>query len=521
MPSCTCMYQVPRGARTVRAGCEVHDADAPCAYINKDGLHCHLIAKVGGWCVDHAADRLRDLEQRAEKAEATAKAQRMSAVNAYTERCAETERADELRDVLRRLVGRIANQGLWPSREGDKPVHDRLRVDWACAECVGEDEETVKHNPGFRCAWHRAVALVGLDPPPSPEQVEAAFAKGKEARRRAAHAMGADASLPPPPAQQVRGPLMLVEVIREIHKLTQASVPTPSGSAENELFRRLGDISDITWHALNFAGAPPETSFNPHGVREATITVQGPVVTNPEWAEAALKLTAEALDGAPKDRTPVVHDLKIWPEFFEPVVDGRKTFELRRDDRGYRVGEVLRLREFHIEGGKGKYTGREVERVITYVSQQGAPFLQPGYVALGLGEPPVAVSALAGPGADLIDTTSTAKLDPGQQKRFDEIKANLVLDAVRKGHMFDADDVRAALGWPVPATVYESNGEPCTPTLRGHTFGVSATDKTGRDSGRRRWRVECKTCDVVLHEATTGAATQMAYHLNDVEERRA
>lgn len=137
------------------------------------------------------------------------------------------------------------------------------------------------------------------------------------------------------------------------------------------------------------------------------ITVQGPVVTNPEWAEAALKLTAEALDGAPKDRTPVVHDLKIWPEFFEPVVDGRKTFELRRDDRGYRVGEVLRLREFHIEGGKGKYTGREVERVITYVSQQGAPFLQPGYVALGLGEPPVAVSALAGPGADLIDTTST------------------------------------------------------------------------------------------------------------------
>ena len=57
------------------------------------------------------------------------------------------------------------------------------------------------------------------------------------------------------------------------------------------------------------------------------------------------------------------HELKIWAEFFEPVITGQKTFELRYDDRGYRAGDVLVLNE--VEGGK--QTGRSARMVVTYL----------------------------------------------------------------------------------------------------------------------------------------------------------
>lgn len=70
---------------------------------------------------------------------------------------------------------------------------------------------------------------------------------------------------------------------------------------------------------------------------------------------------------------PRVHDLKVWPEFFEALVDGRKTFEIRKNDRGFRLGDKLRLQEFVPTDGsedhpEGYYTGREVGRVITYMT---------------------------------------------------------------------------------------------------------------------------------------------------------
>jgi ParB family chromosome partitioning protein len=45
--------------------------------------------------------------------------------------------------------------------------------------------------------------------------------------------------------------------------------------------------------------------------------------------------------------------LKCWPEPFDAVVEGRKTFEWRRDDRGYAVGDTLRLRKWDPSRGHG------------------------------------------------------------------------------------------------------------------------------------------------------------------------
>lgn len=80
----------------------------------------------------------------------------------------------------------------------------------------------------------------------------------------------------------------------------------------------------------------------------------------------------------------MTHDLKIWPEFFQPVVTGVKTFEVRRDDRTYAQGDTLRLREFEPTQG---YTGREVSRAVTYVLRDYSAGLRDGFVCLALGEP--------------------------------------------------------------------------------------------------------------------------------------
>lgn len=43
----------------------------------------------------------------------------------------------------------------------------------------------------------------------------------------------------------------------------------------------------------------------------------------------------------------VVHELKCWSEYYGRVADGSKTFEVRKNDRGFKTGDVLRLREFN------------------------------------------------------------------------------------------------------------------------------------------------------------------------------
>lgn len=64
-----------------------------------------------------------------------------------------------------------------------------------------------------------------------------------------------------------------------------------------------------------------------------------------------------------------VHDLKTWPEYFAAIWDGRKTFEVRRNDRNFRAGDVIALHEW--EPKKGRFTGRQARGRITYVLAGG------------------------------------------------------------------------------------------------------------------------------------------------------
>ncbi len=57
--------------------------------------------------------------------------------------------------------------------------------------------------------------------------------------------------------------------------------------------------------------------------------------------------------------------LKIEPEYFMAILDGRKAWELRLDDRNYKVGNKLRLEEW--APGTKKYTGKFVDVEVIYL----------------------------------------------------------------------------------------------------------------------------------------------------------
>jgi hypothetical protein len=55
---------------------------------------------------------------------------------------------------------------------------------------------------------------------------------------------------------------------------------------------------------------------------------------------------------------------KILPEFFEKILSGEKTFELRLADFECKPGDVLILKEW--DPKTGKYSGRRIEKKVTY-----------------------------------------------------------------------------------------------------------------------------------------------------------
>lgn len=75
----------------------------------------------------------------------------------------------------------------------------------------------------------------------------------------------------------------------------------------------------------------------------------------------------------------VVHKLKIKTQYFVDVKNGRKTFELRKNDRDFKVGDTLLLEEYN-----GDYTGRFIKVIITYLLKGGNYGLDKDYVILGI-----------------------------------------------------------------------------------------------------------------------------------------
>lgn len=60
------------------------------------------------------------------------------------------------------------------------------------------------------------------------------------------------------------------------------------------------------------------------------------------------------------------HILKIAPEYFEAVENGSKTFEIRVNDRDFKQGDLVILKEYIKE--RDEYTGDVLTRKIGFVT---------------------------------------------------------------------------------------------------------------------------------------------------------
>lgn len=78
--------------------------------------------------------------------------------------------------------------------------------------------------------------------------------------------------------------------------------------------------------------------------------------------------------------TPKTHELKTIPPFFDHIWNGNKSFELRENDRGFQVCDILYLREFI---PSGMYTGRSIHARVDYVLE-GFTGLSIGYCIMGI-----------------------------------------------------------------------------------------------------------------------------------------
>lgn len=92
----------------------------------------------------------------------------------------------------------------------------------------------------------------------------------------------------------------------------------------------------------------------------------------------------------------MIHELKTEQPFFDEIFKGTKTFEIRENDRDFKVGDVLVLQEYDPDytpthARDSRYSGREVKAAVTYITDFA---LKEGYVCMAISQDPILVHTL-------------------------------------------------------------------------------------------------------------------------------
>lgn len=74
------------------------------------------------------------------------------------------------------------------------------------------------------------------------------------------------------------------------------------------------------------------------------------------------------------------HDLKVIPPYFDDIWSLRKTWEVRKNDRDYQVGDTLILNEFDPE--TNDYTSKFVKAKVKYILHGGQFGIEEGYCVM-------------------------------------------------------------------------------------------------------------------------------------------
>lgn len=80
------------------------------------------------------------------------------------------------------------------------------------------------------------------------------------------------------------------------------------------------------------------------------------------------------------------HTLKTWETYWDAVASGKKTFEVRRNDRGFQTGDILVLRRTDKLGFFNPTADgvKDITFRISYLLQGGQFGIEPQFCVLGL-----------------------------------------------------------------------------------------------------------------------------------------
>ena len=77
----------------------------------------------------------------------------------------------------------------------------------------------------------------------------------------------------------------------------------------------------------------------------------------------------------------MIHELKISPEYFKDVIEGRKSFEVRKFDRPFHEDDLLALNEY--DAKNKRYTGNSCLVYIDYILTD-EKYCRAGYVIMAI-----------------------------------------------------------------------------------------------------------------------------------------
>lgn len=123
----------------------------------------------------------------------------------------------------------------------------------------------------------------------------------------------------------------------------------------------------------------PQESPQPRIVDGSTGEVYENMDEAQKAAETPQEEPIEAPQEEPTEKNERVHYIRLAATYYNDVATGKKPFELRKNDRDYKVGDILEMNEFK----DGRNTGRVIRCRVSYMLE-GYTGLTDGYCILGI-----------------------------------------------------------------------------------------------------------------------------------------
>ena len=73
-----------------------------------------------------------------------------------------------------------------------------------------------------------------------------------------------------------------------------------------------------------------------------------------------------------------IQELKIRPNYLYDILSGKKSFEVRKNDRDFKVGDTLLLKEWDND-----FTGLEVSYLVTYILDN-PEYIKEDFIVMGI-----------------------------------------------------------------------------------------------------------------------------------------